>query len=190
MAPLVLPTHVDQGAPAMASTSGLDLSSMVLFHEQEAAKHLAAAEQLRRACGMPPPSMALPQAVPQKRKRTPRGCPKGVTPPGFVKKMRITSPALLRVLEHEASEPMPRQEVVHKLQRYIRDNGLQSETNKKMLDFSGDSDAARNVREMFEGQDTENLTFFSIQKLLRPLMEDWGEEETEASEGQADVAAV
>ena len=175
MAPVLLPT-----GPAPVAATGVPLmpepSAWVRYHESEAQRHLAAAANVRQMFGLAAPAApAAAPMLPAKRKRANVGCPKGTTPKGFVKDMRITSPLLAEMIGHDASTPIPRQQVAHALIRYMKDHGLQRESNKKMIDASGESEAARNVRELFGPEtDWDNLNFFNMQKLLRPLMEDFG----------------
>ena len=167
---------------------------LLAYHEAELERHRQAVELLRATLGgVPTPA---PLAPPKKRKRM--GCPKGVTPAGFVKKMRVTTPLLAEVLDHAKDQPIPRQKVAHGVIAYIKRHSLQRSENRKYLDFSGDSEAARNMRELFGVDDS--LTFFSLQQLLKQHMEDFGaveeepkpedpaEEEEEATEEEVEAA--
>ena len=94
------------------------------------------------------------------------------------------------MIGHDPSEPIPRQKVAHSLIQYMKENGLQREGNRRMIDASGDTEAAAKVRELFGDEcDWDTLDFFNMQKLLKPLMEDYaGSTPAEAADGAPEPA--
>ncbi len=117
------------------------------------------------------------------KKRAQRQVDPNKQPTGFAKPAQI-SEALRQFLQLESGALIARTEVTREICKYIRNNDLKDEANKKQIDLSKPGGQA--LRELL--QPDQPLTFFNLQRFLKRHISSVGETGTSMSTDATSVA--
>ena len=82
-------------------------------------------------------------------------------PSGFAKPTYL-SPELCSFLNIEKGTELARTEVTKRILAYVKDKNLQNETSKRVINVDD------NLNKLLQPVDNEEVTYFSIQRLMKP----------------------